>query len=46
MAITAAAALMLTPVCPTLAKDRDDAPPRRQSNTWVVIFQENVSFDH
>jgi len=46
MAITAAAALTLTPVCPTFAKDRDDSATKTPIKHVVVIFQENVSFDH
>ena len=46
MAITAAAALTLTPVCPTFAKDRDDSKTKTPIKHVVIIFQENVSFDH
>jgi phospholipase C len=46
MAITAAAALTLAPVCPTFAKDRDDFATKTPIKHVVVIFQENVSFDH
>ena len=46
MAITAAAALTLTPVCPAFAKDRDDSKTKTPIKHVVIIFQENVSFDH
>jgi phospholipase C len=46
MAIMAAAALTLTPMYPTFAKDRDDFPTKTPIKHVVVIFQENVSFDH
>ena len=46
MAIAAAAALTLTPVSPTFAKDRDDSKTKTPIKHVVIIFQENVSFDH
>src|SRR5437867_10460475 len=48
MAFVAATALTLTPVCPTFAKenDQDDSRTKTPIKHVVVIFQENVSFDH
>jgi phospholipase C len=48
MAIAAATALSLMPASPALAHspDGDDFPTRTPIKHIVVIFQENVSFDH
>jgi phospholipase C len=46
MALMAAAALALTPATPAFAQDRDDFPTSTPIKHVVVIFQENVSFDH
>jgi len=46
MAFVAASALTLAPVYPAFAKDRDDFPTKTPIKHIVVIFQENVSFDH
>src|SRR5437899_1300332 len=48
MAFVAATAHTLTPVCPTFAKenDQDDSRTKTPIKHVVVIFQENVSFDH
>ena len=46
LASVAAAALTLLPVYPASANDRDDSKTRTPIKHIVVIFQENVSFDH
>jgi phospholipase C len=46
MAFLAAFALTFAPVGPVSAKDRDDFPTKTPIKHVVVIFQENVSFDH
>ena len=42
----AAAALTFLPASPAFAHDRDDFPTTTPIKHLVVIFQENVSFDH
>lgn len=44
--ILASAALTLTPACPTFANDKDDSSTMTPIKHVVIIFQENVSFDH
>jgi phospholipase C len=46
LASVAAAAIALLPVYPASAHDRDDSPTSTPIKHVVVIFQENVSFDH
>ena len=46
MAFAAATALTLLPASSALAHDSDDFPARTPIKHIVVIFQENVSFDH
>ena len=46
MAVVAAAAMTLLPAGPAFAHDRDDFPTKTPIKHVVVIFQENVSFDH
>jgi phospholipase C len=46
MAIVATAALTLAPVSPTFAQNHKDSPTKTPIKHVVVIFQENVSFDH
>ncbi len=47
MAVVAASAMTLLPVYPAFAqKDRDDSSTKTPIKHVVVIFQENVSFDH
>jgi phospholipase C len=46
MASVVAAAITLLPVYPVSAGDRDDSKTRTPIKHVVVIFQENVSFDH
>jgi len=46
MAFMAAAALTFMPACPAFAQDGDDFPTTTPIKHVVVIFQENVSFDH
>jgi phospholipase C len=46
MALMASAALMLAPWTPTYAQDRDNVPTKTPIKHVIVIFQENVSFDH
>lgn len=46
MALLAAFALTFAPMGPVSAKDRDDFPTKTPIKHVVVIFQENVSFDH
>ncbi len=46
MAIATAAAITLMPVTPALAADNDDFPTTTPIKHLVIIFQENVSFDH
>ncbi len=45
MAVIATAAMTLLPACPVFADD-NDSPTRTPMKHIVVIFQENVSFDH
>ncbi|GAC1672301.1 MAG: alkaline phosphatase family protein [Candidatus Acidiferrum sp.] len=45
-ALLAAAAISLVPATSAVAQDRDDFPTRTPIKHVVVIFQENVSFDH
>jgi phospholipase C len=45
-ALVAAAALALLPIYPASAHDRDDSKTTTPIKHIVVIFQENVSFDH
>lgn len=46
MAFMAAAALTLMPTGPVFANDGDDSTTKTPIKHVVVIFQENVSFDH
>ena len=46
LAMLAAAATTLLPASPVLAHDADDFPTTTPIKHVVVIFQENVSFDH
>jgi len=46
MAIVAASAITLLPATPAFAKDGDDFKTTTPIKHVVVIFQENVSFDH
>jgi len=46
MAMVATAAITLLPASPVLAHDGDDFPTTTPIKHVVVIFQENVSFDH
>lgn len=46
IASVVAAAITLLPVYPASAQDRDDSKTRTPVKHIVVIFQENVSFDH
>jgi phospholipase C len=46
MAMMATAAMTLLPASPVLAHDGDDFPRTSPIKHVVVIFQENVSFDH
>ena len=46
MAMMATAAMTLLPASPVLAQDGDDFPTTSPIKHVVVIFQENVSFDH
>ena len=46
MASVVAAAITLLPVYPVSANDRDDSKTKTPIKHVVVIFQENVSFDH
>ncbi|MGB9465185.1 MAG: alkaline phosphatase family protein [Candidatus Acidiferrum sp.] len=46
MAMVAAAAVTLLPASPALAHNGDDFPTTTPIKHVVVIFQENVSFDH
>jgi phospholipase C len=46
LASVAAAGLMLFPIPQAFAKDRDDSKTKTPIKHVVVIFQENVSFDH
>jgi phospholipase C len=46
MAVAAATAITLMPLYSASANDRDDFPTRTPIKHVVVIFQENVSFDH
>jgi phospholipase C len=46
MAFVAAVALAFMPACPAFAQDGDDFPTTTPIKHVVVIFQENVSFDH
>ena len=46
MAVAAATALTLMPLYPVSANDRDDFLTKTPIKHVVVIFQENVSFDH
>jgi len=46
MAIVAASAMTLLPAAPAFARDRDDFKTTTPIKHVVVIFQENVSFDH
>jgi len=46
LATATAAALTLLPAAPVFGADRDDFPTRTPIKHVVVIFQENVSFDH
>jgi phospholipase C len=46
IALLAASAIALMPATPAFAKDRDDFPTTTPIKHVVVIFQENVSFDH
>ena len=46
MAVLATAAMTLLPASPVFAHDQDDFPTKTPIKHVVVIFQENVSFDH
>jgi phospholipase C len=46
MALVAAAAITMLPAGPAFAHDQDDFPTKTPIKHVVVIFQENVSFDH
>src|SRR5580704_7160777 len=46
MAITTAAALTLLPVTPAVARDSNNGDTLTPIKHLVIIFQENVSFDH
>jgi len=46
MAVVAASAMTLLPVYPASAHDKDDSSTKTPIQHVVVIFQENVSFDH
>jgi phospholipase C len=46
MAVAVATAITLMPLYPASANDRDDFPTKTPIKHVVVIFQENVSFDH
>lgn len=46
LAIVAASAITLLPVYPASAHDKDDSSTKTPIKHVVVIFQENVSFDH
>src|SRR5580704_6829869 len=46
MAIATAAALTLLPVTPAVARDSDHGDTLTPIKHLVIIFQENVSFDH
>src|SRR6266851_8125703 len=46
MAVVAASAMTLLPVYPASARDKDDSSTMTPIKHVVVIFQENVSFDH
>ena len=45
-ALVAAAAIAVLPTGSAFARDRDDFPSKTPIKHIVVIFQENVSFDH
>ena len=46
LAMATAAAITLLPAAPVFARDRDDSETRTPIKHLVVIFQENISFDH
>jgi len=46
VASAVAAAITLLPIYPAFANDRDDSKTKTPIKHVVVIFQENVSFDH
>ncbi len=46
MSVVAASAMTLLPVYPASAHDKDDSSTKTPIQHVVVIFQENVSFDH
>src|SRR5258708_33221081 len=46
LAVVAASAVTLMPVYPASARDKDDSSTKTPIKHVVVIFQENVSFDH
>jgi phospholipase C len=46
LALVAAAAITVLPAGPAFALDHDDFPTKTPIKHVVVIFQENVSFDH
>jgi phospholipase C len=46
MAVLAATAITLLPASPAFAHDQDDFPGKTPIKHVVVIFQENISFDH
>src|SRR5260221_3455585 len=46
LAVAAASALTLLPAYPTSAQDKDGSSTKTPIKHVVVIFQENVSFDH
>src|SRR5436309_4381324 len=46
LAVVAASAMTFLPVCPASAEDKDGSSTKTPIKHVVVIFQENVSFDH
>src|ERR1700674_2594282 len=46
LAVMGASAMTLLPVYPASARDTDDSKTKTPIKHFVVIFQENVSFDH
>lgn len=46
LAVVAASAMTFLPVYPVSAQDKDDSSTKTPIKHVVVIFQENVSFDH
>jgi phospholipase C len=46
LAVVAALAMSFLPTCPASAQEKDDSSTKTPIKHVVVIFQENVSFDH